>query len=177
MSCDCEGSPFKNSHFGHVITGDLELIQDSSLRRLCSYGTKFRENPVLNIGKIKSQFSENVDAFIVKVSRKLNIPRSAFHKWKRGLLANFNSKLYVCSGRFSYTRPVLSSACSKLELDRLQSKYVITVVDKAANNFAFTCKKLYFLKLAEELGMNNVNLGNETYMLIQLSQKLLNKLS
>ena len=53
---------------------------------------------------------------------------------------------------------------SKSELDGLQSKYVITVVDKAAGNFAFTCKKLYFLKLAEELGMNNVNLGNETYL-------------
>ena len=33
-----------------------------------------------------------------------------------------------------------------------------------ANNFAFTCKKFYFLKLAEELGLNNINPGNETYI-------------
>ena len=38
------------------------------------------------------------------------------------------------------------------------------MVDKAANNFAFTCKKFYFLKLATELGMDNVTPGNDTYV-------------
>ena len=52
---------------------------------------------------------------------------------------------------------------SKKELDRLKKDFVITVVDKAAGNFAFICKKLYFLKLAEELGLNNPVPGNDTY--------------
>ena len=39
-------------------------------------------------------------------------------------------------------------------------------MDKAANNFAFTCKKFYLLKLAEELGLNNATLGNDTYRLM-----------
>ena len=44
------------------------------------------------------------------------------------------------------------------------------MVDKAAGNFAFTCRKFYFLKLAEELGMNNINLGNETYLHVNLTE-------
>ena len=35
-----------------LITGNLEIIEDPSLRELCSYGTKFRENPVLNVHNI-----------------------------------------------------------------------------------------------------------------------------
>jgi hypothetical protein len=42
-------------------------------------------------------------------------------------------------------------------------EFVITVVDKAPGNFAFTCTKFYFLRLAEELGLNNEIPGNETY--------------
>ena len=45
----------------------------------------------------------------------------------------------------------------------MKKDFVITVVDKAAGNFAFICKKLYFLKLAEELGLNNPVPGNDTY--------------
>ena len=59
--------------------------------------------------------------------------------------------------------PVLSDQNSKKELERLQNLYVITVVDKAAGNFAFTCKKFYYLRLAKELGLDNPTPGNDTY--------------
>ena len=170
MSCNCESSPLRSAHFGHVITGDLDIIQNSNLRKLCSFGTKFRENPVLNVGRIRGQFGGNVDSFVAKVSRKLGVPRSAFHKWKRRLIGNFSDKLYGCLDGYAYSQPVLSNRDSKLELDRLKMEYVITVVDKAANNFSFTCKKFYFLKLAEELGMNNINIGNETYLYVDTTE-------
>ena len=72
--------------------------------------------------------------------------------------------MMACSIRNTYRLPILSDVKSKNELARLKDKYVITVVDKAANNFAFTCKKFYFLKLASELGMDNITPGNETYV-------------
>ena len=62
-----------------------------------------------------------------------------------------------------FYKPILSSIACKNELKRLQERFVVTVVDKASGNFAFTCKKFYFLKLAEELGLNNPNPGNDTY--------------
>ena len=43
------------------------------------------------------------------------------------------------------------------ELDRLKSKYVITVTDKAQNNILFTCKKFYIKRAKEELiGQNQL---------------------
>ena len=44
------------------------------------------------------------------------------------------------------------------------------MVDKAAGNFAFTCRKFYFLKLATELGLDNEIPGNDTYEFVQDSE-------
>ena len=49
MSCECADSAFKNDQFGHIITGDLNIIQEPQLRKLCSFGTKFREIPPLDL--------------------------------------------------------------------------------------------------------------------------------
>ena len=170
MECACDASPFKDDRFGHVMTGNLEIIQDPNLRELCSFGTKFRENPVLDIHKLRDNFKKEAGDFVTKISRKFRVSRNIFKKWKVILIKNFNSKLLSCKDRFSYKQPTLSSFHCKSELDQLREKYVITVVDKAAGNFAFTCKKFYFLKLADELGLNNPSPGNETYTYIRHSE-------
>ena len=72
-----------------------------------------------------------------------------------------------CKENKTYRCPILSKIECKRELARLQEKYVITVVDKAAGNFAFTCRKFYFLKLATELGLDNNVPGNDTYEFVQ----------
>ena len=43
---------------------------------------------------------------------------------------------------------------------------------QAAGNYAFTCKKFYFLKLAEELGLNNPTPGDETYLFCPDSEQV-----
>ena len=57
MTCECADSPFRNDHFDHVITGDLNIIQEPGLRKICSFGTKFRDVPRLNLSKIKINFA------------------------------------------------------------------------------------------------------------------------
>ena len=49
----------------------------------------------------------------------------------------------------------------KRELNKLQRKFVITPVDKAANNYAFTCKKFYKEMINEHLQANNYELCQE----------------
>ena len=77
MSCECADSAFRNDHFGHVITGDLNIIQEPGLRKICSYGTKFRDVPCFNLSSIKNQFCTNLKTLINKISRKYRIPSSA----------------------------------------------------------------------------------------------------
>ena len=163
MSCDCAASPFKNDQFDHVITGDLHIIKEIGLRKLCSYGTKFRDTPRLNLSSIKNQFQNDVDCLVKKISKKFKITFSALKAWKKFFIQQFNSKLQLNSTLRKFPSPTLSNVACRKELKALQERYVITVVDKASGNYAFTCRKFYFLKLAEELGLNNATPGNDTY--------------
>ena len=48
LTCDCSHSPFQCNPSGLVITGDLNIIQDESLRKVISHGPKFREPQHIN---------------------------------------------------------------------------------------------------------------------------------
>ena len=48
LTCDCSHSPFQYNPPGHVITGDLNIIQHESLRKVISHGSKFREPQHIN---------------------------------------------------------------------------------------------------------------------------------
>ena len=43
-------------------------------------------------------------------------------------------------------------------------RYVLVPADKAANNVIIVCKKYYIDTLVKELGINNVNINNPTYI-------------
>ena len=64
----------------------------------------------------------------------------------------------------SYDGPILADLDCRRELGRLLGRFVVTVVDKATGNFAFTCHKLYIWRLAKEFGLDNVVPGNLTYL-------------
>ena len=164
MTCDCINSTFINTHFGHIITGDLQIIKNPDLRKLCNFGTKFRDNPIFNISKIKNQFKTDIEKLIRKISKKFKITISSLKRWKTYFLKAFNASLQSHSTQLEYKTPTLNNLACKKELKDLQEKYIITVVDKASGNYALTCKKFYFLKLAEELGLNNPTPGNDTYL-------------
>ena len=115
------------------------------------------------LSSIKTQFKSDIDTLSKKISKKFKIPISAIKNWRKKFFKFVCQRLYFCSKTITYDSPILSHTMSRNELKRLQKLFVITVVDKASGNFAFTCKKFYFLKLAEELGLNNPNPGNDTY--------------
>ena len=63
-----------------------------------------------------------------------------------------------------------SSKCKLLDqpdvkdtLYKLHANYVLVPADKAANNVIIVCKK-YIDTLVKELGINNVNINNPTYI-------------
>ena len=46
--CTCASSPFIYNPTGHVITGDLKIINNTSLRELLAKGPKYREPKSIN---------------------------------------------------------------------------------------------------------------------------------
>ena len=170
MECDCTDSDIIDPVHGHIISGNLNLIANQEVRDLFAFGTKFRETPLLNLQKCKEEMKSNINTLVRSLAKKHKIQKGKLDRWKKKLIDMVNKKLDVLSYTKYYKPPVLSKRECKAELDRLQERYVITVVDKAANNFSFTCKKFYLMRLAQELGLQNPTPGNETYQLMQESE-------
>ena len=59
---------------------------------------------------------------------------------------------------------VLDQPDVKDTLHKLHDNYVLVPVDKAANNVIIVCKKYYIDTLVKELGINNANISNPTYI-------------
>ena len=49
----------------------------------------------------------------------------------------------------------------RTSVKELHSNFIFVLIDKAANNVAITCKKLYALVITKKLGFNSGNSNNE----------------
>ena len=80
--CVCSHKPdFVYKPHGHIISGDLGIVDNTILRGFLSKGTKFRVPCTLPQDRIKSDLNEAVDKHILKLSNKYKIPVSEFSQW------------------------------------------------------------------------------------------------
>ena len=75
LQCDCDNSPFKDDFHGHIITGNLEIVEDPELRQLLAFGTKFREIPFLQIDKIMESLKTNIATLAGSIARKFKVKK------------------------------------------------------------------------------------------------------
>ena len=143
------------------------MIENEDLRNLMKQGTKFRENPNPNFSKMVEQISEALESLISRWSDKeRNVTPEQFRFWKKKVIDKVQDrivKLKMKCRRTPHTGEILKKNEVKEALRQLHDKFVISVVDKAANNFAITCRKFYLVRLALELGVDTGRFGNNTY--------------
>ena len=162
--CDCHNSPFKDEYHDHVITGNLDIVQNRKLRTIFSKGTNYREAKTINWRNNKKEIVNSLSNYINSQCEKSGIPLASFSEWKSRIIQAINEKINVLKRRIPYYRPshsIFTNEMATQELDRLQEKYVITVVDKAGKNYSFICKWYYMKILYNEIGtLNNNNEEN-----------------
>ena len=61
LPCSCENSEFKDLHHNHIITGDLNIVENAKLRKLLSRGPKYREPKQLDFISAKSEIVKGID--------------------------------------------------------------------------------------------------------------------
>ena len=89
------------------------------------------------------------DLFINKWCKKENKNKESFPSWKNLIISRIRNKIY-------YTKSLFYNAKIKQAIANLQNEFVIVPVDKANNNFAIICQKLYCDVLTMELCTTNV---------------------
>ena len=168
--CNCNSSPFNYVPLQHVITGNLQIVDNIELREIMTYGCKYREPVKLPYHEIKQSLVDSVDNFVSSKSKKYSLRESAFGDWKQRMLEVLVNRLNFfnnnCPDIFNPSESIFKKDEIKSSLKRIRNKYIICRVDKASNNYAFVCKKYYITTLLNELGFDENTLrcvGNATY--------------
>ena len=162
LSCECASSQFCDVDHGHIITGDLRFIENSHLRSLLSKGPNYREPSNINYPKCLDEIKNAIDNCAQDMITKNNLESEVLDGWKNIIVDKVKQKINMLKRRFtSQRKQVLQDSSVKQYLDNLHHKFVIVTIDKAANNFAFICKKYYITRLLSEVGIPNGD--NPTY--------------
>ena len=162
LPCACASSQFCDNHLGHVITGDLRFIENSQLRSLLSKGPNYREPSNVNYSKCLEEIKNAIENCSLDIISKNNLENGSLDIWKNTIINKVKDKINMLKRRFpSQRKHVLQDPIVKQYLDNLQNNFVIVTIDKAANNFAFICKRYYITRLLSEVGVPNGN--NPTY--------------
>ena len=81
-SCDCASSIFRYDPYGHVITGDLHIVQNRKLRRLLEKGPKYREqNARIDWNLNKKILTTAIDDYTKNWSKHEGCHMSALEEW------------------------------------------------------------------------------------------------
>ena len=154
IHCDCHIYDNKFKKDNHVFTGDLDIITNNELRSLLKKGLNHRETLPANKNSVTSSVKDALEAYIQQTSNITKHPVTTFNPWKTEILRRL--KLQLDKTHTYKHNNVLAKPNNKTELISLQSKWVFTPTDKAANNISIICKKHYLHILHNEIN----NSGN-----------------
>ena len=63
LPCSCTTSPFTNPNYGHIVTGDIRIVQNNKLRKLLCKGPKYREPVSINFSNCKTEIKNSLTKF------------------------------------------------------------------------------------------------------------------
>jgi hypothetical protein len=126
LTCECSHSPFQYNPSGHVITGDLNIIQHESLRNVISHGPSI-ENIIMDAVEdyARRWIKREVDQYPQLESL------SDWVRTIRSLVQGRIHKLKNCVN--SRPKSVFKNQEAVKCLTSLDDKYVIVPADKASN--------------------------------------------
>ena len=110
-------------------------------------------------------FLESIDLYAKNWSKREQVELKYLSEWKDQLKELVADRISNLKGHFKSPKcKVLDQPDVKDTLHKLHANYVLVPADKAANNVIIVCKKYYIDTLVKELGINNVNINNPTYI-------------
>ena len=137
-------------------------------------GANFRLSHHLKPSSVLDGLENNFDLFIDKWCKKENKNKESFQSWKNLIISRIRNKIYS-NLKNSNTKSLFYNAKIKQAIANLKNEFVIVPVDKANNNFAIICQKLYCDILKRELCTTNVyeKVNIEDENLIEKTEEIL----
>jgi len=183
ISCKCDKVNFgyaDTSH--HVITGNLNIIKHSGLKKIFAKGSKFRCPKFIDWELVEAECIRVMSTYLTWLANNKLISTGNMDEYSQRFKHILKSRIHhnsLSAEVFnwnllanSYNNPMVYN-----QLKELQNKYVIVPADKANNNYVFVCKFWYLKVMCAELGVDTtlgsyVARGNNTYKCIGKSNEV-----
>ena len=174
FQCNCQNSIFKDNHHKHIITGNLDIVQNDTLRNILKKGPKYSLPKKINWDKNRENLTNFIDEYAekwIKEEKKgcqdNNISVHTLHSWKVEVKRLIDKRIENGKTKINKGWSLYITGSLKTELDRLQDLYVITPTDKAQNNIIFTCKPFYVKIMKMELSAPGLNTYQPTLLTLE----------
>ena len=164
--CQCNTSKFCHEPNGHVITGDLMVIENVKFRELVARGPKYREPNKINWQSTETMVSNSIDLYAEQWSKREQVYLKYLSEWKDQIKELVVERISSLKEKIqSPKQKILNDSDVNNTLRRLHDDFVSVAADKAANNVIVVCKRYYIETLIKELGINTTNISpNSTYI-------------
>ena len=159
------------SRAGHVITGDVNIVENEDLRSLISKRPKFREPRSFNWRQNFISIMNSVEDYARRWVKYEKEELDTLSEWIKSIRRILKSRIRHIRRKVRTIYPSVFRKPEVInELDRLHEEYVLVPADKACNNIVFVCKAHYYNCISKEHGINST-LGNRTYTPPALSKR------
>ena len=101
----------------------------------------------MDFRKIYFEVKQALEGCIETMSRKNKFETSTLLPWRESVLTIVEEKIEKRKQKIQpkQTKPILCGPDVKSYLEALHKRFVFVTIDKVATNFAFTCKKIFYL--------------------------------
>jgi len=122
----------------------LAIIKKLNLQRITKRGAKFCLSNYLKPTNFLSGLNNDLDLFIgmwFKKGRKLI--KIVFRIWKNLIITRIRNKIYTNANNLN-SGAIFYNAKIKRAIANIHNEFVFVLVDKANNNVAIICQRLYY---------------------------------
>ena len=155
--CACSQSKFCHPSLKHIITGDLGLVQNATLRNCFNSGHS-TGYPQSQIGKTLFPAYTRKQNFASFWCHKEKHPKEELFEWTDKVLQKVHTKiesLQRLRPRKNEMTDILENPEIKSALKLLHKDFVLAGADKASNNVIIMCKQYYVNCIRRELSTDN----------------------
>ena len=161
--CSCSSSQFLYQPAGHIVTGDLNIVDNTCLRDLISKGPKYREPQKFSWKYNFKLIMDSIEEYTRSWAKQEDVELDILSEWVKSFKHLLKRRIYMVS-RSVNTKPdsIFDDEIVSRQLANLHDRFVIVPADKASNNVVFICKTYYYSCLQKELIDNN-DVDSSTY--------------
>ena len=134
ISCDCANSDFRYAPCGHIVTGDLNIVDDPEVIKFLKKGPKFRPPSKINWNSCFDCVNTALQSYCKTWIRREGADSKSLDKFKNKFMSIVKLRISHFQNTFVEYRPHTYINRIKSKLRLLGSRYVFVPADKAANN-------------------------------------------